>query len=138
MIELRIDRLRNAIAKARRVRNHVRLIAGRRYEVKTPKNHIYFVTFTTRDGKHFASCTCAAGANDQECYHIPGAALLDSAIAWLQEQEKAQTLQTGQCKPQTEAPRATRRDILIRRDCRHTECKTSRCEQGRYIGGIAV
>lgn len=133
MIELHLDKMSNAIAKARRVRNHVRMIAWRRYEVRTPENHVYIVSFDTRDGKHFASCTCAAGAHDQECFHAASAIVLHLAIIGLREKERTQPLQPGVCKPI-----ATRRSILVRRDCNHPTCKTSRCERGQYVMGIAV
>lgn len=74
------SRIQNAIEKARRVRCHVRRVAGRTYESVTPKGHRYTVRCEERAGQRFVICNCAAGAVNQPCYHIIGVAMLDTAI----------------------------------------------------------
>ena len=81
MIEISRGRLGKAIEKARRVKNHVRVLAWRKYEVRTPEQHIYTVTFSVRGGSKLADCTCAAGAKNQACYHIASAIALHCHIA---------------------------------------------------------
>jgi hypothetical protein len=72
--------IQNAIAKASRIKCAVKLLAERSYLVITPKNHQYRVTFYTHDGHRFGYCNCAAGVKDVPCYHVPKAALVDTAI----------------------------------------------------------
>jgi hypothetical protein len=133
MIELQPDQLSKAIAKARKVRTHVHMLAWRKYQVRTPENRIYHVTFDTRDGKKLAACTCPAGDRDQACYHIAAAVVLHLAIA------KTYADQQQPTEPKPAAPPArTSQQILVRRDCTHSTCKTSRCEKGQRIGGIDV
>jgi hypothetical protein len=81
VIELQADRLSKAIAKANKVRNHVRMLAWRKYEVRTPEQHTYTITFDVQEGKKLAHCTCAAGAKNLPCYHIAGAVALHCYIA---------------------------------------------------------
>lgn len=120
-----------AIAKAKQVRNHVHMIRFRVYEVITPELRAYTVSFEVRDGKKLASCTCKAGRANQACYHVAAAVVLHMAVAKMYADQQKQQAETP--KPAT-APR----DILIRRDCNHQECKTTRCEKGQRIGGIDV
>jgi len=136
MIELRPDRMRKAIAKARTTRCMVRMIEFRRYIVTTPDLINYYVRFEARDGKKYATCTCRAGKLNMPCYHLAASYPVHAAIARMRaEAEKpeaaAQPANTNliQFKP---------RDVLIRRDCNHQECKTSRCEKGQRIGAIAI
>jgi hypothetical protein len=72
--------LRNAISKARRIKCRVTPLGGRRYLVETPQAHRYTVTAETHEGQRFMRCTCPAGAVHRPCYHLPKAALVDTAI----------------------------------------------------------
>ena len=54
-------RIKNAIAKARQVKCHVRRLTGRTYEVVTPKRHTYTVRCEDRAGQRYIICNCAAG-----------------------------------------------------------------------------
>jgi hypothetical protein len=138
MIELQREKLSKAIAKARKVRTHVRMVAWRKYQVRTPENRTYTVTFDARDGKKFASCTCPAGDHNQECYHIAAAVVLHLAIAWIKAESEKPKPQPATPKAPAPARSAPSRAILVRRDCNHQDCKTSRCEKGQRIGGIDV
>jgi hypothetical protein len=73
-------RMENAVRKAKQVKCHARSLGGRRYEVTNPRGHRYTVRMELRDGQRYAICNCAAGTANQPCYHIIGAALLDTAI----------------------------------------------------------
>jgi hypothetical protein len=139
MIELQRDRMSKAIAKSRKIRNHVRMVAWRKYEVRTPENHIYTATFEAQAGKKFASCTCPANANNQMCYHIAGAVVLHLAIARFRADEDKTAQKAIEQKP-VEQKRSGRkaRPVLIKKECNHADCKTSRCEKGRSYEGIAI
>jgi hypothetical protein len=126
MIELQREKLSKAIEKAKQVRNFVHMIRFRVYEVTTPDLRAYQVAFEVRDGKKFASCNCKAGKHSIPCYHIAAAVVLHLAVAKMYADQKPE--------PKPEVPR----DILIKRDCNHQVCKTSRCEREQRIGGIAV
>ena len=130
MIELNPERMTKAIEKAKRVRNHIRMIAWRKYEVRTPQGHTYIVIFDAQPGKKLASCNCAAGAKNQMCYHVAGAVVLHLAIARLRVAAEKRQAQ----KP-VERKRAA---ILAKRECNHADCKTTRCDKGESYGGIAV
>jgi hypothetical protein len=131
MIELQRETMSKAIEKAHRIRNHVHMIRFRLYEVITPELRAYQVAFEVREGKKFASCNCKAGKRSIPCYHVAAAVVLHMAVA---------KMYADQHKQQAEAPKPAPapRDILVRRDCAHQECKSSRCEKGEHIGGIAV
>jgi hypothetical protein len=72
--------MENAVRKAKQAKCFVRSIGGRQYVVFTPLNRRYTVRFEVRDGQRFALCNCAAGTKNRECYHIIGAAILDTAL----------------------------------------------------------
>lgn len=72
--------LQNAFIKARKVKCRTHFIGDRSYQVVTPKGHRYIVRFEIRDGLRFGICNCAAGAADMACYHLVGAARLDSYL----------------------------------------------------------
>ena len=74
------NRLRNAAAKARRAKCHVRRLRGRTYESVTPQGHRYTVRCEDRRDGRYIICNCAAGAACQPCYHIVGVAVVDTAI----------------------------------------------------------
>lgn len=136
MIELQPDRMSKAIEKARRVRNHIKMIAWRKYEVRTPENRIYTVTFDAQPGKKLASCTCAAKA---ECYHIAGAVVLHIAIARLRADEEKAAQNATEQKPVEQKPTTRRpRPILVKKECTHADCKSTRCNYDVRIGGIAI
>jgi hypothetical protein len=130
MIELQPDRMSKAIAKARQVRNHVHMIRFRQYEVTTPELNAYQVSFEVRDGKKLASCNCKAGQRNLPCYHIASAVALHLIVAKAHAEQQKQS--------ETPKPAPAPRDILVRRDCNHKECKSSRCDREVRIGGIAI
>jgi hypothetical protein len=136
MIEINKERLSKAVEKARKVRNFVHMIQFRLYEVTTPELRAYQVAFEVRDGKKFANCNCKAGKRNQPCYHMAAAVALHLAVAQMRaEAEKPQAAaQQVESNLLTFKPR----EILIKRDCNHATCKTSRCEREQRIGGIAV
>lgn len=137
MIELHPDRMGKAIEKAKRVRSHIKMIAWRKYEVRTPENRTYTVTFDAQPGKKLAGCTCAAKA---ECYHIAAAVTVHLAIARLRAAaEQKATQQVTEQKPVEPKPAPRRpRPILVRKECTHADCKSTRCNQGVRIGGIDI
>jgi|GEM_PF-942529 len=129
MIEINRNKLAKAVEKARKVKNFVHMIEFRIYEVTTPELRAYTVAFQTRDGKKFATCTCKAGKLNVPCHHIAAALALHLVIA------------SNHAKPQPVEDNLLTfkpREILIRRDCDHSTCKTSRCEKGQRVGAIAI
>jgi hypothetical protein len=72
--------LQNAINKAKKVKCFAKHIGNRRYLVVTPQNHRYTVRMEMHDGLRYAICNCAAGSKNMACYHIVGAAALDTAL----------------------------------------------------------
>jgi hypothetical protein len=72
--------VQNAISKATRIKCAVKLNGSRSYLVVTPQNHRYTVRFYTLDGQRYGYCNCAAGTRNVPCYHVPKAALVDTAI----------------------------------------------------------
>ncbi len=72
--------LTNAIRKASRVKCHVRPNANREYNITTPDKHKYIVKMRIHEGLRYAFCNCAAGSSGNACYHIIGAAIIDSAL----------------------------------------------------------
>jgi hypothetical protein len=73
--------LQNAIEKSRRIKMSVRYLGSRAYLVITPAKHEYVVRFENDSkGLRYGRCTCKAGAKRLACYHLPKAALVDTAI----------------------------------------------------------
>jgi hypothetical protein len=72
--------IQNAVKKARKLKCRARHIGNRRYEVTTPRGHVYVVRFEMLNGLRYAFCNCAAGSIGLACYHIVGAAHLDTAL----------------------------------------------------------
>lgn len=72
--------LRNAIAKASRVKCRVAYLGRRSYLVVTPAGRKYTVRFEVREGLRFGWCNCRAAALERPCYHLAKAAAVDSAI----------------------------------------------------------
>ena len=72
--------LQNAINKASRIKMTVKLLGSRSYLVVTPQAHKYTVRFENVDGQRYGRCNCKAGAANTPCYHLPKAALVDTAI----------------------------------------------------------
>ena len=70
----------NAINKASRIKMAVKFLGNRSYLVVTPQAHKYTVRFEMVDGLRYGRCTCKAGAANMACYHLPKAALVDTAI----------------------------------------------------------
>jgi hypothetical protein len=70
----------NAIEKSKRIKMSVRYLGQRAYLVITPQNHNYVVRFETQEGLRYGRCTCKAGSKGLACYHLPKAALVDTAI----------------------------------------------------------
>lgn len=82
MIELQPERMSKAIEKAKRVRNHIRILGWRKYQVTTPEGHRYTVTFDSRNGRKLAHCSCKAAT---VCYHIAGCVQVHIAIARMRQ-----------------------------------------------------
>jgi hypothetical protein len=108
MIEITTEKLSRAITKAKKVRNHVRMIDWRKYEVTTPEQHVYSVTFDVQGSHKMAHCTCAAGAKNLPCYHIAGAVALHCYIA----RAKAQAEPICEPTPATTRP-APRKQVNL-------------------------
>lgn len=72
--------LQNAIEKSKRIKMSVRYLGERAYLVITPQRHEYVVRFEQHDGLRYGRCTCRAGVKGLACYHLPKAALVDTAI----------------------------------------------------------
>lgn len=73
--------LANAIRKASKLKCHVRPHpASREYDITTPDGHLYIVRMRMHEGLRYAFCNCVAGSNSNACYHIIGAAIIDSAL----------------------------------------------------------
>ena len=73
--------LKNAIAKASRIKCHVKPQTGRAYTVTTPQLHRYTVRFEEYEGEKYGRCNCKAGAAHMPCYHLIPAALVDTALS---------------------------------------------------------
>lgn len=78
--------LQNAINKASKVKMAVKLLAPRAYLVVNPQGRSYTVRFHMHDGQRYGICNCAAGSRNMACYHLPKAALVDSAIQTMRAQ----------------------------------------------------
>ena len=74
------QQLQNAINKASRIKMAVKFLGNRSYLVVTPQAHKYTVRFENVDGLRYGRCNCKAGAANMACYHLPKAALVDTAI----------------------------------------------------------
>lgn len=72
--------LQRAINKSSKIKMAVKFLGGRTYLVVTPQQHRYTVRFQTFDGQRYGVCNCKAGAANMPCYHLPKAALVDTAI----------------------------------------------------------
>ena len=72
--------MQNAINKASRIKMAVRYLGGRAYLVVTPSRHAYTVRFEMHNGLRYGRCNCKAGAANVFCYHLPKAALVDTAV----------------------------------------------------------
>ena len=72
--------LKNSIAKASRIKCHVRPQTGRAYTVTTPQQHRYTVRFAAYEGARYGRCNCQAGSARVPCYHLIPAALVDTAL----------------------------------------------------------
>jgi hypothetical protein len=70
----------NAIEKSNRIKMSVRYLGSRAYLVITPAKHEYVVRFETQDGLRYGCCSCRAGSKGLAYYHLPKAALVDTAI----------------------------------------------------------
>lgn len=68
---------KRAIAKASKIKCHVKMLPGRAYLVTTPQRHAYVVRMFNEDGLRFAKCNCAAGSLGNPCFHLYYAALVD-------------------------------------------------------------
>ena len=75
--------LTNAINKARAVKPRVSVVKFGSYTVTNKTTSAtYTVTCEKRNGKHFASCTCKAGARGQACYHVAAAVAAHLQLAF--------------------------------------------------------
>jgi hypothetical protein len=79
MIELRKDKVANAVKRCREVRPLVAAVSveGREYLVESSdKMNMYPVRLSVRDGRRFADCPCKGGRQGMTCYHAVAAATL--------------------------------------------------------------
>lgn len=74
------EQMQGAIAKAKQTKCAVKLFTGRTYLVETTEGHTYKVAFHMHDGQRYGYCNCRAASFNRPCYHIPKAALVDTAI----------------------------------------------------------
>ncbi|MET0626756.1 MAG: hypothetical protein ABW250_27735 [Pyrinomonadaceae bacterium] len=74
------QQMQNAIEKAKQTKCAVKLFSGRTYLVTTPEGHSYKVSFHMHDGLRYGYCNCRAASFNRPCFHIPTAAVLDTAI----------------------------------------------------------
>ncbi len=74
------QQLQNAINKAAKIKMTVKFLGNRSYLVVTPQAHKYTVRFESIDGQRYGRCNCKAGAANMACYHLPKAAMVDTAI----------------------------------------------------------
>ena len=86
MIELKAEKMQNAINKARAERKNltVRLTeAVRMYRVESKSSgNTYTVNFFIRGNRKFGHCTCKAGLDGRHaCKHIAAAAALNISLA---------------------------------------------------------
>ena len=86
MIELKPEKMQNAIAKAKTERKNlvVRLTeAVRMYRVESrTSGNTYTVNFFIRGNRRFGHCTCKAGLDGRHaCKHIAAAAALNMSLA---------------------------------------------------------
>ena len=73
MIRITSESMRRAIARAKVMRPHVRMVGERVYEDSGSKSATYTVTFAVANGMKLASCSCPAGEAEMICYHMAGA-----------------------------------------------------------------
>ncbi len=80
MINLTRTNLQNAIQRAKQVHPKVIWMGDRNFMVTGSKGACYVVKFVVKNGQKLGSCTCAAGQNNQPCFHLVSAAVLNIAI----------------------------------------------------------
>lgn len=91
MIALKQDRLKNAIAKARKLRPRVQYLWWRTYLVTSPNSrNQYLVKFQVTNGQQFGLCTCRAGEVNMPCYHLAAAAAVQIGVATMRRRAAQQ------------------------------------------------
>jgi len=114
MIAIDKASIERAVEKARRVKNYVRMISFRRYEVITPELNAYTVTFDVRNGRKVGSCNCKAGQFNTPCHHLASAIVLHLAVARIKaEAEKTSKPEPKPTQSQRRADEA--KAILVKR-----------------------
>ena len=82
MISLTADKLKNAIAKAKKLRPRVQYLWWRAYLVTSPASgNQYTVTFQVTNGQKFGQCSCKAGELYVPCFHLAAAASVQIGVA---------------------------------------------------------
>ena len=79
-IKTMTQQLQNAINKSSRTKMAVKFLGNRSYLVATPQAHKYTVRFENVEALRYRRCNCKAGAANMACYHLPKAAMVDTAI----------------------------------------------------------
>jgi hypothetical protein len=82
MIALNSNKLKNAIARAKKLHPRVDYLWWRTYLVTSPRSgNQYLVKFQVTNGQQFGLCTCKAGEVNMPCYHLASAASVQIGVA---------------------------------------------------------
>ena len=86
MLRLEIEKMRNAIAKAKKMRPRVTVVdaANRIYSVFVLSGR-YTVKFAVANGHKLGDCNCKGAQAGFICYHIAAAASLNIAVHSMRE-----------------------------------------------------
>lgn len=93
MIQLSLEKLSNAIAKAKKLRPRVTWLGGRSFNVTGSTGNTYTVHFAVaRDaqGKQvcLGVCDCKAGQSFVPCFHLASAAAINIAVHAMRQAAK--------------------------------------------------
>ena len=81
MIALKQDKLKNAIARAKKLHPRVDYLWWRTHLVTSPNSrNQYLVKFQVTDGQQFGLCTCKAGEVNMPCFHLAAAASVQIGV----------------------------------------------------------
>lgn len=95
LLKLTLDKMGNAIARAKQLKPHVTWLGSRSYAVSGSHGNTYTVHFAVaRDaqGKQvlLGCCNCEAGQHEMFCYHLAAASAVNIAIAAIRQSAATQ------------------------------------------------
>lgn len=89
MIKLEMQKMTNAIKRAKQVRPFVKWLGERRYSVtSSDKLTKHTVSFAVVNGLKLGECECKAGRQGTPCFHLAAAAAVNIGIASIKRQQQ--------------------------------------------------